>query len=208
MPFDALLAPTQPRLLAEILGEYRARPVPLEALAAHKQTQLERFAPSFWHQHQTWLPVGLIGSVFCMAMSGGIANGVLPGSLLPSWLSLFWLGVMTLLIVFGVFRVSAGARWEERVVAAEMLNGLGVPVPIARLARDLQREAPGSALILGELLQQEVVLDPYLLLELGNERICLGIWDERRIVASVCHCEERSDEAIPIEIASSLRSSQ
>ena len=53
-----------------------------------------------------------------MAMSGGIANGVLPGSLLPSWLSLFWLGVMTLLIVFGVFRVHAGARWEERVVAS------------------------------------------------------------------------------------------
>jgi hypothetical protein len=34
--------------------------------------------------------VGLIGSVFCMAMSSGIANGVLPGSLLPSWLNLFW----------------------------------------------------------------------------------------------------------------------
>ena len=72
--------------------------------------------------------MGLIGSVFCMAMSGGIANGVLPGSLLPSWLSLFWLGVMTLLIVFGVFRVHAGARWEERVVAAEMLIELGVPL--------------------------------------------------------------------------------
>ncbi len=118
MPFDALLAPPRPRLLAEILDEHGATPVPLEALAAHMQAQHERFAPSFWHQHQTWLPVGLIGSVFCMAMSGGIANGVLPGSLLPSWLSLFWLGVMTLLIVFGVFRVHAGARWEERIVAS------------------------------------------------------------------------------------------
>lgn len=185
MPFDALLAPARPRLLVEIVEEYGTTPVPLEALAAHKQAQLERFAPSFWHQHQTWLPVGLIGSVFCMAMSGGIANGMLPGSLLPSWLSLFWLGVMTLLIVFGVFRVSAGARWEERVVAAEMLIELGVPAPIAMLARDLRREARGSVLILGELLQQDVVLDPYLLLECGDERICLGIWDGRRIIASV-----------------------
>lgn len=185
MPFDALLAPARPRLLVEIVEEYGTTPVPLEALAAHKQAQLERFAPSFWHQHQTWLPVGLIGSVFCMAMSGGIANGMLPGSLLPSWLSLFWLGVMTLLIVFGVFRVSAGARWEERVVAAEMLIELGVPAPIAILARDLRREARGSVLILGELLQQDVVLDPYLLLECGDERICLGIWDGRRIIASV-----------------------
>lgn len=184
MPFDTLLAPVQPRLLAEMLDEQGATPVPLEALAVHKQAQLERFAPSFWHQHQTWLPVGLIGSVFCMAMSGGIANGVLPGSLLPSWLSLFWLGVMTLLIVLGVFRVSAGARWRERPVAVEFLAEIGVPMRIARLARDLQREAPGSAMILGELLRQEVVLDPYLLIVYGNERICLGIWDGRRIIAA------------------------
>ncbi len=183
MPFDTLLAPVQPRLLAEILEELGATPVPLQALAAHKQAQLERFAPSFWYQHQTWLPVGLIGSVFCMAMSGGIANGALPGSLLPSWLSLFWLGVLALLIVFGVFRVSAGARWQERLVAAEILIELGVPVPIARLAYDLQCEAPGSTLILGELLQNEVVLDPYLLLKFGMERICLGIWDGSRIIA-------------------------
>jgi hypothetical protein len=153
MPFDALLAPPRPKLLAEILVEIGATPVPLEGLAAHMRAQHERFAPSFWHQHQTWLPVGLIGSVFCMAMSGGIANGVLPGSLLPSWLSLFWLGVMTLLIVFGVFRVHAGARWEERVVPAEMLIQLGVPSRIALLARDLWREAPGSTLVLGELLR-------------------------------------------------------
>jgi hypothetical protein len=184
MPFDALIAPPRPRLLAEVLDENGIVPVPLEALAAHKRAQLVRFAPSFWHQHQTWLPVGLMGSVFCMAMSGGLANGALPGSLLPSWLSLFWLGVMTLLIVFGVFRVSAGARWEERVVPAETLVDLGVPQPIARLARELSRETPGSAVILGELLRQEVVLDPYLLIECGSECICVGIWDERRIIAS------------------------
>jgi hypothetical protein len=184
MPFDALLAPPRPRLLAELLDEHGAAPVPLQALAAHKQAQLERFAPGFWHQHQIWLPVGLMGSVFCMAMSGGIANGMMPGSLLPSWLSLIWLGMMTLLIVFGVFRVSAGARWEEHFVAASTLIELGVPPPIARLARDLQDAAPGAALILGVLLQEEVVLDPYLLIECGNERVCLGVWDGRRIIAS------------------------
>ncbi len=184
MPFDALLAPSQPRLLSEILEEQGTRPVPLEALAVHKQAQLEHFAPSFWHQHQSWLPVGLIGSVACMAMSGGVANGALPASPLTSWLSLFWLGVMALLIVFGVFRVNPGARWAERYVAPEGLVELDVPLLIANLARDLQREASGSALILGELIQETVVLDPYLLLEQGEERICLGIWDGRRVVAA------------------------
>src|SRR6185437_6709755 len=147
MPFDALLAPARPRRLADILADRRITPVPLETLSEHRQAQLERFAPSFWYQHQTWLPVGLIGSVVCMGLSGG-------GS---SWLSLFWLSVMTLLIVFGVFRVTAGARWEERLVAAGALIELGVPLGIACLARDLQNEADGSELILGELLQEQVV---------------------------------------------------
>jgi hypothetical protein len=69
-------------------------------------------------------------------------------------------------------------------VAVEFLAEIGVPMRIARLARDLHREAPGSAMILGELLQQQVVLDPYLLIVYGNERICLGIWDGRRIIAA------------------------
>jgi hypothetical protein len=184
MPFDALLAPPRPRLLAELLDDLGASPVSPQTLEAHKQAQLQRFAPSFWHQHQTWLPVGLIGSVFCMASSGGIANGMLPGSLVPSWVCLFWLGAMTLLIVFGVFRVSAGARWEERAVNVEMLLDSGAPPQITLLARALQRSLAGSTLILGELLQEEVVLDPYLLLESGGERVCLGIWDDRRILAS------------------------
>ena len=175
MPFDVLIAPVRSRPWVT--------PVPMQALAAHKQAQLEKFAPSFWHQHQSWLPIGLLGSVGCIAMSGGMANGVLPGSLLPSWLCLFWLGVMTLLIVFGVFRVSAGARWEERCVSADALNDIGVPVSIARLAQDLSDESPGATLILGELLQNAVVLDPYLLLECDGERLCLGIWDERRVIA-------------------------
>jgi len=184
MPFDALLAPQRPRLLADILADRGIAPVPLETLAAHRQAQLERFAPSFWHQHQAWLPVGLIGSVACMALSGGTS----------SWLTLFWLSVMTLLIVFGVFRVSAGARWQERVVAAEVLIALGVPLGIAQLARQLQRQADGSELILGELLQEQVELDPYLVLRYRGERACLGIWDGRRVLAAALpttyHCEE------------------
>jgi hypothetical protein len=184
MPFDALLAPPRPKLLAELLQERGAAPVPLEALAAHKQAQLERFAPSFWHQHQTWLPIGLIGSVGCMAASGGLANSVVPGTSLPSLLSFGWLGAMGLLILFGVFRVSAGAYWQERCVAPELLYQLGVPPRIARLANTLCREAPDARLILGELMREEVVLDPYLVLECNSERICLGIWDGPNIVAA------------------------
>jgi hypothetical protein len=183
MPFDALLAPPRPRLLSELLDEHRLEPVPLPALATHKQVQLERFAPSFWHQHQTWLPLGLMGSVGCMAATGGIANGMMPGSIVPSWLTLFWFAVMALLIVFGVFRVNGAAHWEERYIAPGELAWHGVPEPIAALARTLHREAPDSALVLGELKREELVLDPYLLLVCEQERICLGIWDGWQIIA-------------------------
>lgn len=183
MPFDALATLDRPKTLAETLEKHAVSPVGWQTLANHKRAQLEKFTPSFWHQHQAWLPVGLIGSVGCMAASGGLANGFMPASPLPSWLTLAWLAVIALLILFGVFRAHPGSHWEERWIPACALEGLGVPQPIASLARALQRDMPGSALILGELIQQQVVLDPYLLLEQDGERVCLGIWDGTRLIA-------------------------
>ena len=47
------------------------------------------------------------------------------------------------------------------------------------------RELPGATLILGELVQDTAVLDPYLLLTYRGERICLGIWDGDELIASM-----------------------
>jgi len=185
MPFDALVAPVRPNSLVEVLEQTGITTVAWDALTTHKQTQLEKFAPSFWHQHQTLLPVGLLGSVGCMAASGGLAHGLMPpGALFPSFLTLLWLGVMTMLIVLGVFRAHGGSRWEERLVTGHWLEQIGVPQQIATIARTLHRALPGSTLILGELLREEVVLDPYLVLEHDGQMICLGIWDGRRIIAA------------------------
>jgi hypothetical protein len=62
------------------------------------------------------------------------------------------------------------------------LDGLGVPESIGATARLLHREVRGSSLILGELVREEVVLDPYLLLALGDEQACLGVWDGTQII--------------------------
>jgi len=184
MPFDALVAPTQPKLLLDVLTDLGIVPISRELLEAHKQAQLDRFAPSFWYRHQPLLPAALLGSVGCMAATGGLSQRMLPyASLFSDWLTLAWMCVIGLLIGAGVFRVRAGSRWEERSVPAEWLQGLGVPQPIAWLARDLCRQVPGAALILGELKQEYVVLDPYLLLERDGEQVCLGIWEDGRIVA-------------------------
>ncbi|HEY1932289.1 MAG TPA: hypothetical protein VGG99_09780 [Acetobacteraceae bacterium] len=184
MPFDALVAPAQPKLLADEVEERGIAAVSLELLAAHQAAQLERFSPSFWYRHQALLPTALLGSVAGMAVSGGLAERIADGdSPLSCWLTLAWMGVIMLLLGAGVFRVRAGSHWEERWVPAVWLKGLGVPEPIAILARDLNRHIPGSALILGELVEEHVVLDPYLVLERDGERVCLGIWDDGGIIA-------------------------
>ena len=184
MPFDALVAPAPQKLLAEEVADCGVLPVSPATLVEHQQAQLERFAPSFWYRHQALLPAALLGSVGGMAFSGGLAQRVADGgSPLSCWLTLSWMGVIMLLLGAGVFRVRAGSHWEERWVPAVWLKGLGVPEPIAALARDLNRNIPGAALVLGELVEDHVVLDPYLVLERDGERVCLGIWDDSGIIA-------------------------
>ena len=188
MPFDALVG-FERRTLAEALDRLALSPVSWQLLEHHKRDQLARFAPSFWHAHQTWLPVGLVGSVGCMAASGGLANHM-AFSNTASLLTLAWMGVIALLILFGVFRAHGGAEWHERCVTPGALRH--VPPPIAAVARALQDELPDAALILGELKRQEVVLDPYLLLEHDGGRVCLGIWDGARIIGQ-CRQTDQGD---------------
>lgn len=184
MPFDLLTPPQAPKTLAQQLADLGVVQVDPAALDAHKQEQLRKFTPPFWHQHHAWLPIGLIGSVTCMALTGGGAHAMLqPSSLVPSYLTLSWLAVVTLLIAFGVFGAHGGVRWEERWLPEAALYGHDIPPPIRELARDLMLRLPGSILILGELLREESVLDPYLLLDRAGEQVCLGIWDGPRLIA-------------------------
>jgi hypothetical protein len=183
VPFDALLAPAEPRTLAQALDDRCIVPIGWASLAAHKQAQLARYQPSFWQRHEAWLPIALVGSIGCMAASGGLTRGMVAEVSLQAWCpTLIWMSSFALLIVFGVFRVRAGAYWQERNVPVEDLGRVGVPDGIAATARALYRDVPGSELILGELIQQEVVLDPYLILVCNDEMACLGIWDDAGVI--------------------------
>ncbi len=184
MPFDTTLLAPRLDPLAEALDRRNIMPVDPATLAAHKQAQLERFGPSFWYRHQGMLLLGLLVPFLGIAAASGLAQGMRPFSAsLPCFLSLGWMCLIPLLFVSGLFRLRSGSHWEERWVSTTALDRLGVPEPIALLARELRRDVPGAALILGELVQDRAVLDPYLLLVRGRERICLGIWDGGKIVA-------------------------
>jgi hypothetical protein len=184
MPLDALSGSVRIESLAELLQERDIRPVDWITLNAHKQSQLQRFGPSFWYKHQSSLGFALIGSVGLMAVTAGAAHTILlPSSPVAMWIATAWICLMAALIMSGTIRARAGSHWEERWLPVDLLDDLGVPQPIAALARSLQREIPGSTLILGELIRESVVLDPYLLLVRGEERVCLGVWDDAGIIA-------------------------
>jgi hypothetical protein len=184
MPFDSAIPVTRLSPLAEVLEQNGINPVPLAVLAAHKRAQVERFGPNFWYRHQGLLLLGLLLPFVGMAVTSGLAQGLKEVSpSLPCAISFAWLCLLPLMFATGMLRLRAGSHWEERWVPAGSLARLGVPEPIAALGRDLQKQVPGSALILGELVQERAVLDPYLLLVRGGERVCLGIWDGGKVIA-------------------------
>ena len=60
---------------------------------------------------------------------------------------------------------------------------MGIPASIRGFAHTVKREFPPARLIIGELRQDTVVLDPYLIAEYGDDRVVLGIWDGEQVIA-------------------------
>ncbi len=180
MPFDALVAVTRQRTLADTLEHHRLTRVSWKTLAEHKAEQQRRYGPSFWYRHQAMLSIMLVvtspaaGAI--AAASGGFNahSGVL--AITGSFV---WMCMVALITGTGVIRLRAGSHWEER----EVRSFVDVPEPIARTARLLKGEMPGARLILGELKREETVLDPYLLIEHQGECVCLGIWENDQVIA-------------------------
>ena len=184
MPFDALVAVTPRRTLSDALDRHNLTPVSWEELTAHKQAQQRRFGPSFWYRHQALLSFGLILASPVIGVIVGAIVGFTPQSSTLTIASSFaWMCVVALVTGTGLIRLRAGAQWEERRVPSNFLGGGAVPESIARVARALQHDVPDAAVILGELKRKDVVLDPYLLVEYGDECVCLGIWEDGRVIA-------------------------
>jgi len=168
--------------LNELVAEKGIQPVSMDALEAHKRSQVARFQPSFWNRHRLPLTLGTMLAAGTIVVGAGLADGAPQESRwLPVYLMMAWMLLVTGAIAGGVFGL-AGPEWEERWIPANWLRRSGVPEPIAEVAETLQRGLPGSTLVLGELVQRARVLDPYLMLEFNGERVCLGVWDDEGII--------------------------
>lgn len=188
MPFDALVFSPRQTVLSDALSAQNLVPVPPEVLKAHKLAQQRKFGPSFWFRHQAIVSVSLV----VMSPVVGILVGATQGfsahsSAMTVAASFVWMCMVALITGTGVIKLRAGSHWEERNVTALSLDGLDVPEPVARVARSLRAELPRAKLILGELKRETAVLDPYLLIEHGGESVCLGIWEDGRVIECVQH---------------------
>jgi hypothetical protein len=184
MPFDALVAVPRQNTISDALERQGVAPVSWQVLTNHKEAQLRRFGPSFWYRHQAALTMALVVASPVVGLLAGAADGFTTHSAALTVASSFaWMCLVAVATGMGLIRLRAGSHWRERWVPASVLEDLGVPAAIASTGIMLQRSLPGSRLILGELMREEVVLDPYLLIEHGNERVCLGIWEDGQVVA-------------------------
>jgi len=182
MPFDALVAVTRQRTLSDALDAHRLDPISWDTLAAHKVEQQRRYGPSFWYRHQAAVSILLVVASPVAGIVAGASGGFTAHSgVLAIAGSFMWMCMVALITGTGLVRLRAGSHWVERGVPTTFLAD--VPEPIARIARLLHDDVPGSRLIVGELKRQETVLDPYLLIEHDGECFCLGIWENGRVFA-------------------------
>jgi hypothetical protein len=185
MPFDALVAAPRQSDLFDALDTHRITPVSWAMLVDHKLAQQEKFGPSFWFRHQTKVSIGLIAASPVVGTVVGALQGFSPhSSALAVASSFMWMCLVAMLTGTGLVKLRAGASWQERRVTADELDELRVPPQIATVARSVQRLVPDTTIVLGELKRHQVVLDPYLLLEHQDWRICLGIWEGAKVIAA------------------------
>jgi hypothetical protein len=84
--------------------------------------------------------------------------------------------------MIGGLRLKGRAYWQQ-TNAVTYLDPT-IPEPIREVVQKVRRTMPANALlIIGELIQNEAVIDPYVVVHLNGERACLGIWLDDKVIA-------------------------
>jgi hypothetical protein len=183
MPFDSLTlcSPDLPSLAPELTLEAAAaraglKHLDLALLERHKSAELERHAPNWMYRHRNALQIAF--GLTVVASSLGFI--VLEACGLPVAAAFVGAGLLAVVVLSMLKTMRGPARWEERSAP----DFHAIHPQIAQVARRLRAELPDVELRLGELFQDRVMLDPYLVAIAGPERMLLGIWNGETVLLS------------------------
>ena len=185
MPFDGV---QYIQSLDATLAALGIKPIPDAVLKQHKAHEIAKHPASFFHGRLPLYEKCLLGSLVS-TISGPIILLVSPApSPAPYWVALAYfvvsLAVMVKLALFT--RVREPARWIETRLNCIDTNETDIPLTIERLVARVQQADPSVKIVVGTLVQRDVVLDPYLLVEKcehgSRMSACLGVWDGDRII--------------------------
>ncbi len=202
MPFDALVTTTVRQSIAD-LGII---PIPQDDLEVYKQAEAAKYPASILgslcedHIEGLQAAAGIALALFAITgIIGALGTVISFIAMLAGEASMsLFLGWLTVLVVGGGIAFATldwiangaptpfrgDATWGEsyysslRVAVAEKY----IPTEILDVARDIQARFPAAGFVVGELKQNNVVLDPYLKAEIGGHYFVLGIWDDEHII--------------------------
>lgn len=183
MPFDLLGGQTV-KSLTDHLTSIGIAPVPMATLKAHKAEQVRRHPANLLI---TYKPYAAIGVAVMLALG---SPALLEGNfdLLPvvGMAGIAAFGTSFLLIAgfcdLCNIRLRGRAIWfEDDIYRNAPLPDM--PPVIRKVVEDVRRFSPRVQVRYGQLIQRSELIDPYIVVECGDERACLGIWEDDRVVA-------------------------
>ena len=176
MPLDGVNFVFSPQdLLEDALLASGLRPIEPRFLDQHKLQQIRRHPASWAYRHRHSIELAQL----IVLVAGIVAFFVLFSANRFGWATAAGALAFAAAVLPILVPLKAPARWWERY--APDLDG--VPGGIRDAARRLQHQLPDVRFRVGELYQDRIKLDPYLIAEYGGNRIVLGIWDGDEVIA-------------------------
>jgi hypothetical protein len=176
MPFDGrTLALSAEAILAEALQASGLAAIDRTVLERHKRREVERHPASWRARHQREVVLGgaavLAGSVVGFMLLYPVAAG--------AGFALLFAGLAATLLPL-VLPARGPALWQEREAEADLAQ---VHPAIRERALALKERLPETGFRVGELRQDRILLDPYLVADYRGAEAVIGIWDGERVIA-------------------------
>jgi len=198
MPFDGLQS-NYTFSLEDAVKQLGITPISEARLAEYKQQQCDNNPASPFYSVRHVLVVALI-----VTMLVGLLNLFL---CLPSFMyavasgqhetaAMYLLSTMaSLVLIVAVDRTKVFSREGRRLKGPADWVEISVPLSLYQVAyrsdvpdlindlvSRLSTKLPNSNVIIGELRQNSVVIDPYLIFSHNGDEVILGIWDQNSVV--------------------------